>query len=321
MLSLTIDQPSDADQRIDKFLKKYLREAPLGGIYKWLRTGKVKVNRKKVEQTYRLELGDILEIWLTDEEISGFQEQSSNLPTFQDSNSQTLKLSILFEDEYLMIVNKPSGINVHPWDHKTKEVSLIELIQDYLEGRYDSLSFKPALVHRIDRDTSGCIMIAKDKQTLEKLLDLLQHEGIQKIYHTIVVGTPLKPRDTIRARLLRVEDAQDEAKVRVDPDGQEAITHYSTVKANIRDKYSFLECRIETGRMHQIRVHMASIGIPVLWDKTYGDKWENSFAKRSLGIHRQLLHAQSLALIHPRTGSQIYIEAPYQEDMLNMLNG
>ena len=114
MLSLTIDQPSDADQRIDKFLKKYLREAPLGGIYKWLRTGKVKVNRKKVEQTYRLKLGDILEIWLTDEEISGFQEQSSNLPRFQDSNAQTLKLSILFEDEYLMIVNKPSGINVHP---------------------------------------------------------------------------------------------------------------------------------------------------------------------------------------------------------------
>ena len=103
-------------------------------------------------------------------------------------------------------------------------------MQDYLGERYNTLSYKPALVHRIDRDTSGCIMIAKEKQTLEKLLDLLQHEGIEKVYHAIVVGTPLKPRDTIRARLLRIEDAQDEAKVRVDPEGQEAITHYSLLK-------------------------------------------------------------------------------------------
>jgi 23S rRNA pseudouridine955/2504/2580 synthase len=115
-----------------------------------------------------------------------------------------------------MIVNKPPGINVHPGDHKTKEVSLIELIQDYLGERYNSLSFRPALVHRIDRDTSGCIMIAKDKKTLEALLVLLQSGHIEKVYHTIVLGTPDKPRDTIDARLLRIEDAHGEAKVRVD---------------------------------------------------------------------------------------------------------
>jgi RluA family pseudouridine synthase len=226
------------------------------------------------------------------------------------------QLSILYEDEHFLIVNKPAGMNVHPGDHKTKEVSLIELVQDSLGEKYNSLSFKPALVHRIDRDTSGCIMIAKDKKTLDALLTLLQSGKIEKIYHTIVVGTPKKPRDTIRARLLRIEEARDEAKVRVDPNGQEAITHYRILNANICDnKYSLLECHIETGRTHQIRVHMAYIGHPILGDKAYGDRGENSFAKREHNITRQLLHARSLTFVHPVSGKELRIEAPYEEDM------
>lgn len=107
-------------------------------------------------------------------------------------------------------------------------------------------------------------MIAKDKKTLESVLTLLQSGQIEKIYHAVIVGMPLKSRDTIRTKLLRVEDARDEAKVRVDEKGQEAITHYKVLKGNIEDKYSLIECRIETGRTHQIRVHMASIGHPIL---------------------------------------------------------
>ena len=207
-------------------------------------------------------------------------------------------------------------MNLHPRDHKTTEISLIELVQDSLGEKYNSLSFKPALVHRIDRDTSGCIMIAKDKKTLDALLTLLQSGKIEKIYHTIVVGTPEKPRDTIRARLLRIEEARDEAKVRVDPNGQEAITHYRILNANICDnKYSLLECHIETGRTHQIRVHMAYIGHPILGDKAYGDRGENSFAKREHNITRQLLHARSLTFVHPVSGKELRIEAPYEEDM------
>ncbi len=162
------------------------------------------------------------------------------------------------------MVNKQAGINVHPGDHKSREASLIELVQDFLGKKYNTLSFRPSLVHRIDRDTSGCIMIAKDKKTLESVLTLLQSGQIEKIYHAVIVGMPLKSRDTIRTKLLRVEDARDEAKVRVDEKGQEAITHYKVLKGNIEDKYSLIECRIETGRTHQIRVHMASIGHPIL---------------------------------------------------------
>jgi 23S rRNA-/tRNA-specific pseudouridylate synthase len=116
------------------------------------------------------------------------------------------------------------------------------------------------------------VIIAKEKKILEKLLELLQHDGIIKVYHAIVMGTLEKPRNTIKYRLLRVEDAKNEAKVRVDPAGQEAITHYRVLKENIRDKYSLLECQIETGRTHQIRVHLASIDHPILGDKSYGNK-------------------------------------------------
>jgi 23S rRNA pseudouridine955/2504/2580 synthase len=109
--SITIEHPSDADQRIDKFLKKYLPEAPLGGIYKWLRTGKIKVNRKKVEQIYRIELGDVIDIYLHEEELEGFLIQ---LPTQKQPNNTKIALEILYEDESLLIVNKPPGMNVHP---------------------------------------------------------------------------------------------------------------------------------------------------------------------------------------------------------------
>jgi 23S rRNA pseudouridine955/2504/2580 synthase len=130
LLSLTIDNPSDADQRIDKFIKKYLPNAPLGGIYKWLRTGKIKVNRKKVDQIYRIEIGDVIDIHLHDEELTSMKV--SHLPILPLSYYPTIPLSILYEDEHMMIVDKPPGINVHPGDHKTKEVSLIELVQDHL---------------------------------------------------------------------------------------------------------------------------------------------------------------------------------------------
>jgi 23S rRNA pseudouridine1911/1915/1917 synthase len=158
-------------------------------------------------------------------------------------------------------------------------------VQDYLKGKYDSLTFRPALVHRIDRDTSGCILVAKEKPTLEALLSDLQDHKIEKVYHALVSGIPAKPTDTIRARLLRVEDARDEAKVRVDEAGQSAVTHYKTItnyqlpitntKINLpilpsyHPAISLLECRIETGRTHQIRVHLAYIGCPILGDKAY----------------------------------------------------
>lgn len=127
MQSLHIENPSDSDQRIDKFLKKYLPNASLGSLYKWLRTGKIKVNKKKVEQTYRIELGDEIQLHFQDDELKSMQmeEKKEHAPSL-------IQLEVLYEDEFFMVINKPAGINVHPGDHKTSEVSLIERIQDQL---------------------------------------------------------------------------------------------------------------------------------------------------------------------------------------------
>jgi 23S rRNA pseudouridine1911/1915/1917 synthase len=318
MQSIIIDQESDSDQRIDKFLKKIFPNASLGVLYKWLRTGKIKVNKKKKDQTYRIELDDIIDIYITDEEI----RELISLPEKKHPQFTQEKkyIPFLYEDEDFIVINKPPWMNVHPGDHKSTESSVIEMIHDQLEGKYDSLSFRPSLVHRIDRDTSGVLLIAKNKKMLEMLLTLLQSGKIEKIYHTLIIGKPEKSRYTITARLERIENAKNEAKVIVSPNWQEAITHYRVLQEYIVKKYSLLECRIETGRTHQIRVHMASIGNPILGDKAYGNRWENSFALKTYQIQRQLLHAFSLSFIHPRTQKLLRIEAPYPDDFQELIH-
>ena len=128
MRVLRIEDPSDSEQRIDKFLKKYLLNASLGSIYKWLRTGKIKVNKKKVDQTYRIEMGDEIHIHIQEEELNILQKEEKE----DISIANKIHLEVLYEDEYFLVINKPSGMNVHPGDHKTTEVSLIELVQDML---------------------------------------------------------------------------------------------------------------------------------------------------------------------------------------------
>lgn len=315
MQTIIIDNISDSDQRIDKFLKKYLRNASLGAIYKFLRTGKIKVNKKKVEQTYRIVLNDEVQFFLTDSELGEMKKETTKKPILQNT-----KIDILYEDRYFLAVNKPAWMNVHPWDHKSTEASLIELVQDMLGEDYRSLSFRPALVHRIDRDTTGLVLIAKEKGALESLLSDLQNSKIGKIYHTIVVGIPEKRRDTISVPLRRRDNAQDEAKVIVDLDaGQRAITHTTLIQSGISGKYSLLECQIETGRTHQIRVHLAHRGTPILGDKAYGNKKENSFARGTFSITRQLLHAHSLILSHPITWEKMTLIAPYPDDFVRLL--
>lgn len=326
MISLSILHPADAGQRLDRFIRKYLPGAPLGGIFKMLRTGKIKVNGKKKDQTYKLEIGDELSFWLTDSELENMKSDGTSSEKNKDQipnipiGSDVTVFDILYEDEYLMIINKPARINVHAGDHKTTESNIIDQVQDYLKWKYDSLTFRPALVHRIDRDTSGCLLIAKDKSVLESLLSDLQWHKMEKIYHTIVLGIPLKPQDTLRARLLRIENAKNEAKVQVHETGQSAITHYKILQSfHQNPSFSLLECRIETGRTHQIRVHMAHMGNPVLADRAYGDKSINSYLKRDLGIDRQLLHAYSLTFTHPKTLKKLIIEAPYPKDFLRIM--
>lgn len=163
------------------------------------------------------------------------------------------------------------------------------------------------------------MLIAKTKRALDGMLSLLQSGKIEKTYLAIVLGSPFEKTGTIRKKLLRSENSKKSEKVFVDPSGLPAITHYETLREGIISKYSLLKCQIETGRTHQIRVHLASIGTPILGDSAYGHSGENSFARRNFDIHRQLLHASKLSFKHPITGKQLEIEAPMERDMEQIL--
>jgi 23S rRNA-/tRNA-specific pseudouridylate synthase len=223
---------NDANQRVDVFLKKFFVHAPLSAIYSMIRKNKIKIDNKKKDIAYMLQVGEEIKIYLSDEDISSLRREDIPTKTIAHTVVHTRALDpshILYEDAYILVLDKQPGMNVHPGDHKTTEISCIELVQDYLGSTYHSLTFRPALVHRIDRDTSGILLFAKTKTALEKMLYMLQNDGIEKVYRTIVVGVPTAESGTISARLLRTENAKNEAKVRVDTTGQSAVTHWKKV--------------------------------------------------------------------------------------------
>ncbi len=218
-------------------------------------------------------------------------------------------------------MNKAPGVIVHPGDFKTTNLSLIAQVQDYLGTKLTSLTFKPSLIHRIDKDTSGIVMIAKTKPSLDVMLASLQSNKIEKVYLAICLGTPTQMSGTIRKKLRRLEHAENTNKVVIDEaGGQSAITHYKVLETDIHEKYSLIECVLETGRMHQIRIHLASIGCPILGDNTYGDKQENAFVKRTHGVTRQFLHASRITFIHPTKKTKVTFTARLKEDMEGFIN-
>ncbi len=274
---------NDAAQRLDKFLKKLFPNATRDLIYKLNRKEKVKIvlrdgKKTKQDNEYKLQVGEIVQVYLSDSEIASLQEEKvlSHLTQSQTPHNSPLvrgdgvaklsKKDIVFEDGSLLLVNKSAGINVHPGDHKTTEVSLIQQVHDYLGEKLNSLTFKPSLVHRIDRDTSGLVMIAKQKDALVAMSAAFQKkEALQKIYFALVAGKLSRSEGTIKKALLRKEDAKNENKVIVSEKGQEAVTYYKVLEefeikiGEQTQMVSAIEVTIETGRMHQIRVHMAHI--------------------------------------------------------------
>ncbi|MDD3645834.1 MAG: RluA family pseudouridine synthase [Candidatus Gracilibacteria bacterium] len=339
-------EENDANQRLDKFLKKLFPNATRSLIYKINRKDKVKVKSlpllggdlegaskfKKRDNEYKLQVGDEVKIFLSDsefKELSTFKESTQSVSTNEIEISTRARLDkkdIVFEDSDLLVVNKNPGINVHPGDHKTKESNLIAQIQDYLGDKLNSLTFKPSLIHRIDRDTSGILMIGKKKDMLTRMVaDLKDHKKVQKIYYAIVLGRLSRKEGTIKKNLLRIENAKDEAKVRVDDKGQSAVTHYKLIKEHIVKApegdiiLSELEVQIETGRMHQIRVHLASIGNPIVGDKAYGDKRLNGFFAKNYGLTRQALHAWKIDFFHYGRDKNMQLTAKIKDDLVDFI--
>jgi len=336
MKLFTIEE-NDANQRLDKFLKKLFPIATRSLIYKFNRKDKIKIKNdltdwkfKKMDNEYKLQLWDEVKIFLSDDEFKILNEKPEELQNenyWENSVIKFNKEDIVYEDWYLLVVNKNAWINVHPWDHKTSESNLISQVQDYLWEKLNSLTFKPSLIHRLDRDTSGIVLVAKKKDILTKLAsDFKTHEKVKKTYYAIVLWKLSRKKWTIKKNLLRVEDAKNENKVQVSEEWKTAITHYKSLKEHVihTDEgvliLTEIEVKIETWRMHQIRVHLASIWNPILWDKTYWDKKLNSYFTKKYWLNRQALHSWKIEFFHYMREKDIELIATIKKDLVDFVN-
>lgn len=275
---------NDADQRFDKFITKTVPRLPQSLLYKYLRTKRIKLNGKKAEISTRLKAGDIVEMYINDEFFAPVEERYSFL-------SAGKQLDILYEDENILLLDKKVGLLSHP-DEGEYNDTLITRVQRYLyeKGEYDPKaehSFAPALANRIDRNTGGIVIAAKNAESLRILNEKIRDREIRKFYLCILIGTPKKKEDTMTGYIVK-----DEKKNKVtvfsspQPNGRSIRTKYKVLDS----KYglSLTEVDLLTGRTHQIRAHFASIGCPLLGDGKYGTNEQN---KKFGGYKKQCLYS------------------------------
>ncbi len=264
MRTITINK-NDADQRLDKFLSKRFKTMPKSLMYKYIRTKYIKLNGKKCAIDDVLCVGDVLTFYIKDE----FFEAKYDKYEFMKAPK---KLSIVYEDENLMIIDKPEGVLAHP-DKTYHFDSMVARVQHYLydKGEYDPKaenSFSPAMANRLDRNTGGLIIAAKNAVALKELNKLIKERQIKKLYLCICEGVPKKKEGLLTGTLTKDEKKNKVSVSKHSEDGKEIATAYRIIDSN--GKYSLAEVDLLTGRTHQIRAHMASIGTPLAGDTKYG---------------------------------------------------
>lgn len=281
--------------RIDKLLPILDNEWSRTQVQKWIKRGHVQVNGKGVKANYKCEHNDKILINVPE-------------PVPLDVKPEKMELDIYYEDQDVLVVNKPRGMVVHPAPgHMTG--TLVNGILAYckdLSGINGVL--RPGIVHRIDKDTSGLIMVAKNDSAHESLVEQLVEKTVTRKYEAIVHGIIPHDYGTIDAPIGR--DKNDRQKMAVVEDGKHAVTHFRVIDRF--KNYTYVECELETGRTHQIRVHMKYIGHPLAGDSKYGPK-------KTLAINGQALHAKTLGFIHPRTKEYLEFHAPLPNDFAQLL--
>lgn len=283
--SFTINT-NDADQRLDKYLTKSFPNLPKALMYKYIRTKRIKVNSKRAEISTRLKVGDVVDLYINDE----FFERP---PERFDFMSASNKIDIVYEDENILLLNKKAGLLCHPDDREYID-TLITRVKRYLyeKGSFnpnDSLSFTPALVNRIDRNTTGIVIAAKNADALRILNQKMKDRELHKYYLCIIHGVLNKKTGILRGYLTKNEDKNLVKVHKEKQDGSKEIsTKYKVLDE--RKKYSLVEVELLTGRTHQIRSHFASIGHPLLGDGKYGT---NALNKKS-GYKKQCLCSYKL---------------------------
>ena len=296
---VTVDEER-AGQRIDNFLRGELPGVPKGRIYRLLRRGEVRVNGGRVRAEYRLAAGDEVRV-----PPARIREGAPPPPARE---AQRILDSVLYEDKRLLVINKPAGLAVHGGSGVSHGV--IELLR---HARSDLAEL--SLVHRLDRETSGCLVLAKRRSALRELHERFREGQVEKYYLALVLGDWQYGEQLIDVPLAVANRKGGERHVVVSDTGKPARTRVSLSRTY--GVYSLLRCALETGRTHQIRVHLAHAGHPILGDERYGDETENR-AARGFGLRRLFLHAQSIAFADD-SGNELHFTAPLADDLEEFL--
>ena len=299
---MTID-PDLEGQRIDNYLKTVLKGVPKSLIYRILRKGEVRVNKGRVKPEYKLKGGDIVRV--PPVRVS----EPTELPSTKLTKVAELESHILHEDDSLIVLNKPSGIAVHGGSGLSfgviESLRALRPQQKFLE-----------LVHRLDRATSGCLLIAKKRSVLKHLHEQLRVKTVDKRYQALVSGAWPENRFKVKAPLQKNVLKSGERMVFVNNDGKPSETRYRVLERF--EEATLVEASPITGRTHQIRVHCQHAGHSIACDEKYG---EESFDQRlgTLGLNRLFLHAHSIRFVHPKTGEQVKFQAPLDQNLSSTL--
>lgn len=289
---------TDFNMRLDKFLTEKLPEMSRSHIQKLIREGNVTVNEKTVKANYKVSLGEIVEIDIPE-------------PECLDIVPENIPLDILYEDDDILVVNKPKGMVVHPAPGHYSG-TLVNAIMFHCKENLSGINgvLRPGIVHRIDMNTTGSLLICKNDKSHRFLAEQLKEHSITRKYHAIVYGNLKDDSGTIASPIGRhpVERKKMSTKSK---NGRPAVTHYQVLERF--GNFTYIECQLETGRTHQIRVHMSSIGHPILGDDLYGP------SKCPYTLDGQTLHAKILGIVHPTTKEYMEFDAPLPTYFLDLL--
>lgn len=287
-------------KRLDTYIPSVDTDITRTSAQRLIEDGNILVNGKNAKVSYKIQENDKISVEIPE-------------PKQIELKAQNIPIEIIYEDSDIIVVNKPKGMVVHP-ANGNPDGTLVNAIMAHCE---DSLSgiggeIRPGIVHRIDKDTSGLLVIAKNDKAHINLSEQIKNRQVNKIYVALVKGIISENEATINMPIGRSK--KDRKKMAVDKNGKEAVTHFKVIKRY--NKYTYIKVKIDTGRTHQIRVHMSNIGYPIVGDIVYSN------GKNDFGIEGQMLHAKELEFKHPITGKLMHFEAPlpkYFEEILSKL--